>query len=139
MIREGRSREWVKILPKVIKNMNNTKTRITNAIPNEAIKLNNVNQVDSNYKRPVGLNEKRLPPFVKVRYLYASGEEEGGEKHRATDPIWSLNQFNLKRSVVSINQPILYYLSSGPKRGFVREELQVIPENSELPPESVLK
>ena len=140
MIREGRSREWVKILPKLIKDMNNTKTRITNAIPNESIKLNNVNQVDSNYKRPIGLSEKRLPPFVKVRYLYAPGEEEGGEKRRATDLIWSLKMFDLNRSIITTDQPILYYLSKGsPKHGFVREELQVIPENSELPPESVLK
>ena len=69
-----------------------------------------------------------------------SGEEEGGEKHRATDPIWSLKMFDLNRSIITTDQPILYYLSKGaPKRGFVREELQVIPENSELPPESVLK
>ena len=27
-----------------------------------------------------------LPPGVKVRFLFAQGEDEGGEKIRATDP-----------------------------------------------------
>ena len=74
---------------------------------------------------------------MRVRYLYAPGE--GGERRRATDPIWSLGIYNLIRSVVSSDQPVLYYLSSGaPKRGFVREELQVVPDDTELPPKSVL-
>ena len=82
----------------------------------------------------------RLPPGVLVQYLYAPGEGEGGERRRATDPIWSLEIYNLSRSVVSSNQPVLYYLSKGgPKRGFVREELLVVPDDTELPPKSVLK
>ena len=32
------------------------------------------------------------------------------------------------------NQPVLYYLENGPTRSFVREELQVVPINSGLPP-----
>ena len=36
-------------------------------------------------------------------------------------------------------EPVVYYLRDGPKRGFVREELQVVPWNTELPPEGVLK
>ena len=31
----------------------------------------------------------------------------------------------------------MYYLSGGPKRSFVREELQVVPEDTELPPKKV--
>ena len=86
------------------------------------------------------MDEKRLPPGVLVRYLYAPGEGEGGEKRRATDPIWSLEIYDLIRSVVSSDQPVLYYLSEGaPKRGFVREELLVVPDDTELPPKSVLK
>ena len=37
------------------------------------------------YSRPVGKNEKILPPLVQVRYLYQPGELEGGAK-RATEP-----------------------------------------------------
>ena len=137
---DGRSREWMKRLSQVLKAMNSEPTRLTGKEPSSAIELEKVMIKAVSYKRPVGLDESRLPPGVLVRYLYAPGEGEGGEKRRATDPIWSLGIFDLIRSVVSSNQPVLYYLSDGaPKRGFVREELQVVPDDTELPPKSVLK
>ena len=138
MISDGRSREWVKRLPMVLKAMNSEPTRLIGKEPSSAIELDKVTVESGSYKRPVGLNEKRLPPGVLVRYLYATGEVEGGERRRAMDPIWSLGIHNLSRSVVSSDQPVLYYLSDGgPKRGFVREELQVVPDDTELPPKSV--
>ena len=137
MISDGRSREWVKRLPQVLKAMNSEPTRLTGKEPSSAIELDKVSIKVGNYKRPVGLDEVRLPPGVLVRYLYAPGEGEGGERRRATDPIWSLKIYNLSRSVVSSDQPVLYYLSEGaPKRGFVREELQVVPDDTELPPKT---
>ena len=137
---DGRSREWVKRLPQVLKSMNSEPTRLTGKEPSSAIGLEKVSVKAGNYKRPVGLDETRLPPGVLVRYLYAPGEGEGGERRRATDPIWSLGIYDLIRSVVTSDQPVLYYLSEGaPKRGFVREELLVVPDNTELPPKSVLK
>ena len=48
-----------------------------------------------------------------------------------------LRFFELSHSKVSPDQPVLYYLSGGPKRSFVREELQVVPEDSEAPPKNV--
>ena len=84
------------------------------------------------YSRPVGESEKILPSFVQVRYLYQPGELEGGSK-RATGPIWSLKVFNIERSFIKPHQPVLYYLRDGPKRGFVREELLVVPPNITLP------
>jgi len=36
------------------------------------------------------------------------------------------------------NEPVLYYLHDGPKQGFVREELLVVPANTELPPANVV-
>ena len=44
--------------------------------------------------------EKKLPPEVKVRYLYADGELEGGERLRATDPIWSMEIYNTVCSII---------------------------------------
>ena len=41
--------------------------------------------------------------------------------------------------MISEGKQVLYYLYDGPKRSFVREELQVVPEDAELPPKSVLK
>ena len=72
-----------------------------------------------------------------LRYLFAPGEYEGGDRRRATDPVWSLEIFELSHSKVSPDQPVMYYLSGGPKRSFVREELQVVPEDTEAPPKSV--
>ena len=80
------------------------------------------------------MKEKRLPSGVKVRYLLSPGEDEGGERRRATDPIWSIEIYNINRVVISPEQPVLYYLLDGPKRSFVREELQVVPSDTELPP-----
>ena len=140
MVMDGRSREWVKRLPQVLKGMNSEPTRLIGKDPSSALRLDKVGVKGESYKRPVGMEEVRLPPGVLVRYLYAPGEGEGGERRRATDPIWSLGVYNLIRSVVSSDQPVLYYLSSGaPKRGFVREELLVVPNDTELLPKGVLK
>jgi hypothetical protein len=121
----------------VIASINNGVKRITGKKPMEAIEMKKLEPTKANYKRPIGLKEERLPGGVKVRYLYAPGEEEGGEKRRATDPIWSLDIYDISRSIVSANQPVLYFLTNGSKRSFVREELQAVPEDTQLPPESV--
>ena len=131
---DERSRVWVKRLPAVMKALNSEVIRITGKEPDEAVGLKEVNIKPVNYKRPVGLKEKRLPPGVQVRYLFSPGEDEGGERRRATDPIWSIEIYNITRVVISAEQPVLYYLFDGPKRSFVREEIQVVPLGTELPP-----
>ena len=85
------------------------------------------------YNRPVGAAEKKIPPLINVRYLYQPGELEGGTK-RATDPIWSLKVYQVVENRTKPNEPVVYYLSDGSKRGFVREELLVVPPNTQLPP-----
>ena len=131
-----RSTAWVKRLPEVITALNNEETRLTGKKPAVAIKEKAVfSKPSTPYTRPVGEKEKIIPSFVPVRYLYQPGELEGGAK-RATDPIWSLKVYNIERSFMKPNQPVLYYLHHGPKRGFVREELMV-PPNTTLPPADV--
>ena len=132
-----RSREWVERLPAVLKSMNNEVTRLTGKEPLEVLKSKDISINSPKYNRPVGFDEVRLSPFAKLRYLFAPGEYEGGDRRRATDPVWSLEIFELSHSKVSPDQPVMYYLSGGPKRSFVREELQVVPEDTELPPKSV--
>ena len=93
--------------------------------------------------RAVGFDEQRLPSNVMVQYLYAPGELEGGERRRATDPVavWSVTVHSIDRSVVKSGEPVLYYLmpargaaaSEGPKHAFAREELQVVPPDTETP------
>ena len=135
MTSEGkRSTEWVKRLPDVVSALNNEVTRLTGKRPAAAIKEKNVVAKPSTpYSRPVGVNEKKLPPLIHVRYLYQPGELEGGTK-RATDPIWSLKVYQVVKNMTKPNEPVVYYLSDGPKRGFVREELLVVPPNTQLPP-----
>ena len=77
MISDDRSRVWVKRLPDIIKTLNNTPTRITGKEPDDAIKQKEVDIETKRYHRVVGLDEVRLPPSVKVRYLLSPGELEG--------------------------------------------------------------
>ena len=132
-----RSTVWVKRLPQVVAALNNEVTSLTGKKPTVAIKEKDVSAKPSTpYSRPVGQIEKKLPSIVNVRYLYQPGELEGGVK-RATDPIWSLKVYSIKRSFTKPNQPVLFYLHYGPKRGFMREELLVVPPNTQLPPEQL--
>ena len=132
-----RSTAWVKRLPDVVSALNNEVTSLIDKKPAVAIKEKAVySKPSTSYSRPVGKNKKLLPSLVQVRYLYQPGELEGGTK-RATDPIWSLKVFSIERSFTKPEQPVLYYLRDGPKRGFVREEPLVVPPNTQLPPEQL--
>ena len=134
-----RSRVWLNRLRGVLKSLNSEVKRVTGKEPVEAIAMKEVVDKKIDYKRPVGHKEMRLSPGVQIRYLLAPSEYEGGDRQHATDPIWSIGIFDVGRSVLAMDQPVLYYLDSGPKRLFVREELQVVPEDTELPPVDVLK
>ena len=124
----------MKRLPEVVNALNNEVTRLTDKRPAAAIKEKSVvAKTSTPYSRPVGVNEKKLPPLINVRYLYQPGELEGGTK-RATGPIWSLKVYQVVENRTKPDQPVVYYLSDGPKRGFVREELLVVPPNTQLPP-----
>ena len=129
-----RSTAWVKRVPDVVRALNNEVTSLIGKKPALAIKGKAVaSKPSTKYSRPVGMKEKKIPTLVNVRYLYQPGELEGGTK-RATDPIWSLKVHQIERNVTEPNEPVVYYLSDGPNRGFVREELLVVPPNTQLPP-----
>ena len=135
LLPEGqRSTTWVKRIPDVVSALNIDVTSLIGKKPSVAIKEKAVSSKPSTkYSRLVGLNEKKLPPLVNVRYLDQPGELEGGTK-RAIDPIWSFKVYQVDRNVTKPNEPVVYYLSDGPKRGFVREGLLVVPPNTQLPP-----
>ena len=136
---DKRSTEWVKRLPEVVSALNNEVTRLIGKKPSEAIKEKTASSKPATpYSRPVGLNEKKLPPQVNVRYLYQPGELEGGGK-RATDPIWSLKVYNIEKVVTKPTEPVMYYLFDGPKRDLVCEELMVVPSDTQLPPANALR
>ena len=131
LLPEGqRSTAWVKRLSDVVNALNNEVTSLIGKKPPAAIKEKAVTSKPSTvYYRHFGLNEKKLPPLVNVRYLYQPGELEGWT-NRATDPIWSLKVYQIERNVTKPNEPVVYYLSDRLKRGFVHEELLVVPPNT---------
>ena len=101
-----KSAEWVKRLPAVVSALNDEVTRLIGRKP---IKDKTVPSKPSTpYSRPVGVNEKKLPPSVGVRYLYQPGELEGGRRH-VTDPSWSLKVFSIEKAITKPNEPALYY------------------------------
>ena len=137
---DERSRQWVNRLPEVISALNNEVTRLTNKKPIDAIKTNMVKSKASTVsKRPIGLDEERLTDDVNVTYLYQPGELEGGQHRRATDAKWSINIYTISTAITKSNTPIVYYLENGPKRGFVKEELLIVPYDTEIPPETILE
>ena len=85
---------------------------------------------------PMGFDELQIPTDTFVRYLLDFSELEEG-KRRITDMNWSPQIYLICESIVQKNQPILYWLiddvGNGPERSFVREELQIIPLDIELP------
>lgn len=133
------SRVWVRRLPEVMETLNSQVTRLTGKKALDAYDMKEVETMPVTYDRPVGEKEERLPANVLVRYLYAPGEEAGtDERKRATDAIWSVDTFHISSAIVSPGQPVSYRLEDGPRRRFVREELQVVPVDTEAPPQWVL-
>ena len=134
-----RSTEWVARLPGVVAALNGEVTRLTGKKPSDAIKAKTLRRSTQKPSTTVpGRPEQQLPSGVGVCFLYQPGELEGGRR-RATDPVWSLEVYRLGRSVTKPDGPVLYYLQDGPPRGFVKEELLVVPPDTQQPPDGVLK
>ncbi|GBB86554.1 hypothetical protein RclHR1_12990003 [Rhizophagus clarus] len=149
---DRRSRAWVKNLPMVVEDINNSITRQLGISPVDAIKEKEVFAKPS-YLRdgPIGFDEEKLSSDVLVRYLLYPIDLEDGRRH-AGDLNWSPHIYHIRESIMQKNQPILYWLEEvpfgltddddyvvkHPERSFVREELMVIPFDTELPPQWVL-
>lgn len=139
MISESENTGWVENLQSVINVLNNSITRLIGMSPADAIQKDEVFALPSKIRknRPIGHNEICLPAGSLVRYLLDNSKYKGG-KRRATDPIWSLETFQIESSTIIKGQPIMYRLVDGPKKIFVREELLPIPFDTMLPPISNL-
>ena len=135
-----RSTEWVKRLPALVTALNGEDTRLMGKKPRDAIRAGRFAQKPSFTVpgHPVGLEEQKLPSGVAFRFLYQPGELEGGRRC-TTDPVWSLEVYRLGHSVTRSDVPVLYYLQDGQPRGFVREELLVVPPDTQQLLDGVLK
>ncbi|RGB21571.1 hypothetical protein C1646_777701 [Rhizophagus diaphanus] len=135
----GESCAWVRNLPIIVEDINNSVTRLIGMAPAKMIKKKKVYAKPScRYDRTIGYDELRLSYRDSVRYLLEPGELEVGTKRRGTDMNWSPEVYNIGEVHVQKNQPVLYKLLNGPERRFVREELLLINDGVELPPKSVL-
>jgi hypothetical protein len=137
-----RSRAWVGNLPIVVESINDSITSQLGISPAVAIKKKRVCAKPSYPRKgPVGFDEKKLPYDVHVRYLLEPSNLEGGRRS-AGDMNWSPVIYHIRESLTQKKQPVLYWLiddnGKGPERSFVREELLVIPDDTELPPQWVL-
>lgn len=113
-------------------------TRLTGKKPAEAIRATSVTHSPFLPAHRVnGLREPLLDSDALLCYLYAPGELEDGRR-RATDPVWSLTIHTVREAVRKAGQPALYYLNNGPTRGFVRDELLIVPPGTALPPDRLL-
>ena len=101
--------------------------------PKDAIKLKKVPLVAQESYPP----EEVLPEDGLCRYLLQPSEEQDDQRHRATDRIWSKGTYRLKEIIENTCHHVMHYLLDGPERAFVSEELMLIPEDTELPPDYV--
>ena len=65
LLPEGkRSTEWVKRFPEVVNALNNEVTSLIGKKPSVAVKEKAVSSLPKKYNRPVGEDEKKLPPLI---------------------------------------------------------------------------
>ena len=127
------SSRWVKHLYELVDELNDTTTEMIGMKPKDAIKLNEVPLVDRESYPP----EEILPEDGLYRYLLQPGEEHDDQRHRATHRIWSKGTYRLREIAENPGNGVMYYLLDGPEKAFVSEELMLIPEDTELPPDYV--
>ena len=88
---------------------------------------------------------EKFPPVEKspedglYRYLLLPGEEHSDQKERDTDRIWSKETYRLSKILEQAGNRAMYYLKDGPDRAFVKQEPMKILEDTQIPPDYVLK
>ena len=127
------SATWVKHLSGLVDDLNNTQTEMIAMKPKDAIVLDRVLLVN----RGVYPEEDKLPEDGLYRYLLQPSEEHDDQRRRATDRVWSKKTYRLKEIVEDAGNHVMYYLLDGPEGALVSEELMLIPEDTELPPDYV--
>ena len=127
------SSRWVKHLYGLVDELNHRETEMIGMKPKDAIKLNEVPLVaQESYSL-----EEVLPEDGLYRYLLQPGEEHDDQRCRATDRIWSKGTHRLREIMENPGNRVMCYLLGGHEKAFVSEELMLIPEDIELPPDYV--
>ena len=126
---------WVRFIQQEVEYHNNRVKPKIGMSPAKAMKLEKVTLRKPRMDR----KEKLLPEDGLYRYLLKPGEEHSDSKRRGTDNVWSRRTYRLADIKQISDQRVIYHPQDGPVRAFVREELMLISESTELPPESVMK
>ena len=117
----------------LVDELNDTETEMIGMKPKDAIKLDEVPLVARESYPP----EEIVPEDGLYRYLLQPSEEHDDQCRRATDRIWSKGTYRLRETAENPGNRVMYYLLDGPERAFVSEELMLIPEDTELPPDYI--
>ena len=124
---------WVKHLYGLVDELNDKETEMIGMKPNDAIKLKEVPLLNREACPP----EEVLPEDGLYWYLLQPSEEHNNQRCRATDRIWSKASYRLREITENPGNRLMYYLTDEPERVFVLEELILIPQDTELPPDYV--
>ena len=127
------SSRWIKLLYGLVAELDDTETEMIGMKPKDAIKLDEV-PLETQESYPP---EEVLPEDELYRYLLQPGKEHDDQRRRATDRIWLKETYRLIEITENPGNRVMYYLLNGPERAFVLEELMLIPEDTELPPDYV--
>ena len=127
------SATWVKHLYGLVDELNDTQTEMIGMKPKDATVLDQVPLVAQESYAP----EEVLPEDGLYWYLLQPSEEHDDQRRRATDRVWSKGTYRLREIMENPGNHVMYYLADGPERAFVSEELMLIPEDTELPPDYV--
>ena len=127
------SATWVKHLYGLVNKLNDTTTEMIGIKPKDAIVLDEVPLVkQENYPE-----EDKLPEDGLYRYLLQPGEEHNNQRCRAMDRVWSKKTYRFRKVMEDADNLVMYYLSNGPERAFLSEELMLIAEDTDLPPDYI--
>ena len=127
------SSRWVKHLYGLVDELNDMETEMIGMKPKDAIKSKEVPLVSQESYPP----EDKLPVDGLYRYQLQPSEEHDDQRRRATDQIWSKKTYRLREVVEDAGSRVMYCLADVPEKAFVSEELMLIPEDTELPPDYV--
>ena len=73
-----------------------------------------------------------MPEDGLYHYLLQPGDEHNNQRKRAMDRIWPKKAYRLREIMGDSGNFVMYYVKDGAERAVVKEELMLIPEDTEL-------
>ena len=129
------SATWVRHLYGFVDKLNDTETDMIGMKPKDVTKMDRVPLVyQENYPE-----EETLPEDGLYQYQLQPCEEHDDQRDRTMDRVWYKKTCRLREIVEDHGNRVMYYLEDVPERAFVKVELMLIPEKTELPADYIQK